>query len=613
MKRVSMVLLAVVMTALVVGISPAVSQLTDNPGDTGGNQPPLTDIAIQRAAHLVSITNRWLMYYGDRSEKTRKRFERVAITIARMRRPAMRYLIDQVPEKALQLALGKAQRNNLTTRITKHLESQIDTTGDVYQIAGIHEFDQQRMPLPDPESSVLLSIAGQDFVNPSVYGRRIGQPSKEGLPVHGIALGEHFAWSADPFRWLDSLEKIENKVPVESDALFVGDTVVTINDPKEFFELQSFLFDRETFPGPVLVDELPTTEDEVAALDAAWTNGAKTILWVPVDLASAPGSVFTRGPDSEWTIARADEWIRAASRDRTNITVEYFPDILRLPADTQSFFDRGRGRLFGLAARAMSEYDRTHGATGRWEWTSWDRIVFLIGDVLLKNPRDPVNPIAAGAFSSGARMMMFYGMRPRFFLHHELGHTYMMRHSFYSQPQTDDLAGPGIADNMLYDIMGRVLPGGFPSTDEATRAHPSAGQKFYSFWLEDSEVIDATLGGSFRIVSHDRGPAGFVRALKIRTSDTREYWVDMRRLWESVPAFQNGVQIYFHDAPPMFAGPGIWYFAGPRALAPIFDSPFQVGDVFTDASRGVRITVDNTGLSPFALGVFFADITVERF
>ena len=49
------------------------------------------------------------------------------------------------------------------------------------------------------------------------------------------------------------------------------------------------------------------------------------------------------------------------------------------------------------------------------------------------------------------------------------------------------------------------------------------------------------------------------------------------------------------------------------ALASVFNSPFQVGDVFADRARGVRITVDNAGMDEFAFGVFFADITVERF
>ncbi len=603
-KRVSMLILASVLAALLIGVSPAFSQLTDNPDDTGSNQTPETDVAIKRAERRVLITNRWLLYYGDRSAKLRNRLERAATVIARIRRPAMDYLIVNAPEKALSLVLGRAQRFNLSDKITQHLESQVDVTGDVYRIPGIEVFDGQQFHHVDPEPTLLLSVRGQDFINPSVYGRRIEQSSKEGLPVHGIVLGEHFAWSADTFRWLDAQEKIENKVPAESDALFVGETVVVINSPKEFLELQAFLIGRENFPGPLLPEKLPESDDERTLFDRAWTNGVKTMLWVPVDLATAPGSDFTRSANTEFSVSHTDEWLRASSRDRTRMDVEYFPEVLRFPPETQSTFETNPSALVTLGRRALAEYDRAHGGTGRWFSTSFDRVIFVFGDALRKSLPDAVDPIARGRFSTDARFMVFYGLPQRFGLHHELGHTFLMSHINYWRPRSDDLAGAGDAEVMYYDHMGL-------GNDQ--RAHPSAGQKNYSYWIDDIEVIDASAGGSFRIVSHDRGPAGFVRALKIGTTDGREYWVDMRRLWDMTPALHQGVQIYWHEVPTRFVGAGNWFFAGPFSRATVFESPFQIGDVFTDTTRGVRITLDNAGMSPFAFGVFYADIRVERF
>lgn len=566
------------------------------------------DIRLRHAETVVTTANHWLSTYGLLKPELRQILEPLAVAVARYRRHSMAYLIAEWPERALERALGRVDKFNLTHNVVDQLETQIDSTGEVVHMIGRRELNGQRYDYV-PDEALLLSVGGHEFVDPSVYGRRARQASKEGLPVHGIALGDAFAWSEEPYRRLDAQERVEAKVPANADAVFVGDALVVLDQPEAFSELRSELIARESFRGPVLVDDPPEDEDKRLLFDRAWTVGPKRILWVPVDLASAPGSDFRRSPDTDAMIAQADEWVRTVSRDLTNIEVEYFPDVLRYPADTQSRFETYPSSLILVGRQALGDYDRAHGGTGRWLATSWDRVIFVLGDVLLKpspEPDDP-DPIARGAFGSDARYMVFYGL-PRSFpetLNHELGHTYAMSHVWYWRATTSDQVGPGAANGMLYDYMGHL--------GDDNRAHPSAGQKYYSYWLPDAEWLDATAGGTFRIVAHDNGPIGFVRALRIMTSDDREYWVDMRRLFPEAPTLHNGVQIYYHEPPPGIDPPANWFVVAPRPIVLDVDSPFLVGDVFTDAGRGLRITVDAVGLDPLAGGVHYADVTVERF
>ena len=148
--------------------------------------------------------------------------------------------------------------------------------------------------------------------------------------------------------------------------------------------------------------------------------------------------------------------------------------------------------------------------------------------------------------------------------------------------------------------MGTPRSTGIPVNSD-NRTHPPANFKNRASWLDGAEIINGTSGGSFRIVAHDNGPPGSVRAVRI-VADDREYWVDMRRLWDEVPLLHYGVQIYYQDTPedPDADLPNNWFVAGPIVRAQPFETPFQVGQVFTDTGRGVRITVDAIGLDPLA-------------
>ncbi len=559
--------------------------------------PVLEQLHKKAAQQLVATQNSWLKLYGKLPPKLRHAFEPAAIKAAQLRRPAMKFLINRWPDLALELTLGHLTRATLPANVLALLERQLDGTGDVMRLSSRSSFDGKTSFCIDPDE-LQLSVKGETFFNPAVYGRRLLQRSKEGLPVHGIVLDNLFAWSEEPFRLLDALERQENNIPADGLGVIVGTSIVPLKTTAALDDLRRTLLLSESYPGPLLHPR-PKSEAEALAYTREWTTGPKTLLWVPVDFDEAPGSTFTRSADTDYIVAQADEWLQAISRRITSIEATYFPEVLRLPAGSLGFPNfNGRTLINALAA-----YDAAHGATGRWLGTSWDRVAF-VSSVPIPNPD---GSIARGAATVDGRYMMFYGLIDRFFMHHELGHSYLFGHSDYFRPATANLAGPGtVLTGINWDFMGQA--GG----DQ--RSHPNGFYKMNSYWFEPTEWKDASAGGRFYLSAHDTGPRNKPRGLLIRTDGVREYWVDMRRLWPEETDLSTGVQIHYWER----RSPTEVYPIGMNAIgrpSPSLstESPFQAGEVFEDLDRGVRITISTVGLDPTALGVHYALIDVERF
>lgn len=567
---------------------------------TASGEDQDTKAKLAAGETVVATANHLLRWYGSLPPFFRRFLEPAAVNVAALRRPAMATLIDGAPERALARTLGRAGRINQPDSVLLLLETQIDTRGDFDYIQYSRTFDGQTFTESEATPR-LLRTAEQTFVDPSIFGRRLVQLSKEQLPVHGIALDGRLAWSELPFRLLDPVERLENQVPPQAfGAVFVGFDLIIVPTSGDLDDLAEELIARESFVSPVLRGP---TGDEILdeLLDMLWTTGDKQILWVPVDFDEAPGSRFTRNPDTDATIAGSKEWIEQISRGQSTIDVTYFPGILRLAPGAFDAGNRNPASVLGETLRAPTAFDLANGATGRWLPESWDRIAIVVDDVL----RDGSGMVRRGAFTNDARYMQFYGLTLPFFMQHELGHTYYFGHTFYLDPSTSDPLGPGTLSVMPWSFMGQGLGD--------NRSHPASVHKLGAFWIAASEWIDASAGGVFRIVSHDRGPAGFLRTLRIGTDDAREYWVDMRRLWPEVPALHNGVKIYFteDEFPGRFIGD--LTYVGPASAVNSFTSPYQAGDTMEDTPRGGRIRILAVGEDPFIAGAYFADVSVERF
>ena len=593
------------------------AQIPDRAPGPGKAQSHKIDVAD----HLVASTNDWLRWYGALPPAWRGVLEKAAVSIASFRGPALKYLIVHAPERALDRRLGHIDRVSLPPKVTAVLETLVDALGDYQAPAYLHRFDPQTGAMTAVLQAPLLQIGDEQYPEPKLYGRRIGQASKVGLPVHGIAIDDALAWSEEPFRRLDPVELESVQLPPDTIAIFSGGKILPIDSEEELENIGASLRAREELPGPFLAEG---AIDDI--LIRAWTHGPKNILWIPVDFDEAPGSLFEESSITDAIIENADTWIRHASRERTSVSVTYFPGVLRLPAGSlERALEPLRASMRNFpysivddTETALAEYDRTHGGTGQWLPESYDRLAIIVNDAVHYGDG------GGGSFTRHNWKMVFFGNSVDLNINHELGHSHLFGHSLYSVSSTSDPLGPpSYTVGMLYDYMGQ--PRGSLAGDHIN--HPPSSAKEQAYWMESTaictdatdplpEVCDARFGGSFRLVAHDNGPDGLLRALKIPTAD-RIYWVSLRRLWPLQPWVNNGVQIHYTPVrrnPAYVTGNGLGgaTYIGLRNADPEPHrvSPFQPGEALEDAERGVRIRIDSTGEEA---GVAFAEVTVENF
>ena len=134
------------------------------------------------------------------------------VTLATDRRTAMVDLIQQNPEKALENGVPEAVRRALPSEVVSLLEEKVDGVGDL--IATAFHYPDQRVPAGKRlvERSIEMED-GRSFEG-FVYGNREYQPSRDAIPVHGIAIDGKMALSQWPGRVLEPVELAEARQAV---------------------------------------------------------------------------------------------------------------------------------------------------------------------------------------------------------------------------------------------------------------------------------------------------------------------------------------------------------------------------------------------------------------
>ena len=121
--------------------------------------------------------------------------------LAWKRREAMLELIQTDPAKALALAAPFSWRQQLPAQVTRFLEQQLDGRGD-FNVAMGTDFAQGKTVVFRN-----VQLGGSNYLA-FVYGRRLTQSCRRGIPLHGIALDGKMAVSSEPLRVLAREEAV---------------------------------------------------------------------------------------------------------------------------------------------------------------------------------------------------------------------------------------------------------------------------------------------------------------------------------------------------------------------------------------------------------------------
>lgn len=470
------------------------------------------------------------------------------IQLASDRQSAFLNLIKSDPALAISFTIPNAVRRLLPSAVAEKLENRIHGIGDFSVTVPC------ALPAPVHVHAHALPIRSAALANrlytAHTYGRRTTQATKQGLFIHGVALGHELALHESPLRLVESDElpqttADENK-HARSPSLIVealGRRWVLANGSESLTQFEQRLIAAESMAGPQpqLIDPqgVDDTRSRAAAAATPWTTGEKKVLVIRVDFSDVPGdprSTFFPTPTvtaqsgQDWMNTKVAPFFQAMSYGKVTITPTVTTKLYRMPASGQTYATMAGGTTQLMAdARAAAAADFTS--------ANYDRVAVVFSSL---------------AGFTGSRFTGFVGLGQLggtdiwingafWAIAHELGHTFGLPHAnlwLTKDGNPFSAAGVSIESNDAFDIMGGA-------EIEDTRCHFNPYAKNRLGWMEDTQVREVTGDGTYRLTRHDHGQSSGTLALKIARGSTRFAWVSARRAITDNASLFNGLQVHW--------------------------------------------------------------------
>jgi len=497
--------------------------------------------------------------------------------LAWKRREAMLDLIQNDPQQAIAHSVPFELRQSLPAAITKLFEEQVDGRGDLEVLVGTdfaagHATTFRNVQLGDRQFQAF------------VYGRRSGQISQTGIPLHGVALEGKLAVSTEPLRALSVGEAVAlDKNAVKADAICSvsakpadwrgqqvyaegGGGVIHFCGVDHFNQANKSLALAES--GGTSVGSNPVYP---SAGDDHWTHGNKSVLVMRVNfpddltepLSEQAAYAMMNGVNTFYT---------ENSYDLTSLTGTVTP-LLTMP-QTKAYYSAGPGLLMNDARAAAKKagfvtanYDRdivTLTSVQGYEW--------------------------GGLAAVGAKgvWLQSYGVGVAA---HELGHNYGLLHANFWTVPNYSMVGPGtnLEYGNIYDTMGQASAGNNLF---------NAVHKNLLDWLKPDAVQAITTNGVYRVYPFDipaqKRVTGRIYAATLKRDSLRDYWVEFRQKFTSNPWLENGLLLNWTPWDQSNGGsqmidttPGSPDAGDPNSRS---DAAVVIGRTFNDQAAGVHIT-----------------------
>ncbi|MEY4917705.1 MAG: hypothetical protein RL616_1618, partial [Verrucomicrobiota bacterium] len=494
------------------------------------------------------------------------------------RREAMLELIQNDPQRAIELSVPFELRQRLPLAVTKFFEEQIDGRGDLEVLAAT-DFENGTTTV---SRKVQL---GERRFDAFVYGRRSGQISQANIPMHGVALAGKLAVSIEPLRELSVAEATALDAKTVS-----ANAICSVSGQSANWR------GRQVFAesgGGVLhfcgVDHLDAANAQLALAESggtsagsnpifptasqdSWTHGRKSLLYIRVNF---PDDLTE--PISETAAYTAMNGVNSFytenSYDLTSLTTTVTP-VITMP-QTKAYYSPDPGLLLNdaratakKAGFVTANYDRDIVALTSVPGYAWGGLAFVGGK---------------GTWLQS----MGVGVTA-----HELGHNYGLWHAnFWNTLTNYSVVGSGanLEYGNPYDTMGPAAAG---------NALFNAVHKNILDWLKADAVQSITSNGVYRIYPFDvpaeRRVAGRMYAAALKRDALRDYWLEFRTKYTSNPWVENGLLLNWTPWDESNGGaqlidttPG-----SPDAgdSASRSDAAVVIGRTFNDNAAGVHIT-----------------------
>jgi hypothetical protein len=474
------------------------------------------------------LSSRPLSDFDDwaKKVKTLNSLENVDIEHGRVlalnRRELFKELMSLSPKSALDHAVPNEVYRRIPASIKTHLETPVSAYGDfkVYVVM-LHQSHHSPEMMTGSRIEREVTI-GNSRYRALVYGRRENITTKLNIPLQGVTLDGVMVVDEDPVRRVDpsqyqGLNVDRAKATANGAVAEIGGKLVYFSTQLELEKFVREQIEWEEKIGPVRPADVEPS--------SPWTTGVKTVLFIRLDFPDRPGEPLDRS-NEPLTVSRAENLINNQvspfyennSLNQTSLQTTVTP-VIRMP-QPQSFYFNDPVLLFNDA-------ETTVRAAG-WDANNFNLDIFAMS----YNQGFGYGGVAFVGFH-GAALNGFFDLRVTA---HELGHNYGLLHANLWRTSDGSTIGPG--SNVEYGNPFDVMGGGFDS-----RAHFTAHYKRRLDWITDANVKVIDQNGVYRVFAHDSATTGGIRALKVKKSLDKNYWIEFRQLFTDMPNVMNGAII----------------------------------------------------------------------
>jgi len=438
------------------------------------------------------------------------------LAFAESRRVAMGRLIEENPQRALQLAIPNEVRAGLPGEIVDLLETPISAAGGFELVISCYTGGLRR-PAGRPELERFVTI-GERRYRAFTFGRRSEIQTKDRISLHGIAIDDALAFHPEPVRRLDAPGAIVAEAFGER-RQFV--------DEDELDDYVAALVAYEESPGPGA--GIGAGDGDLPVANSAWTEGAKRILYLRVRFADQdpdyePVSLATAQSHQ----ADVEEHFRVASYGKMSVTT-VFPDMITLPEDKSAYVGQGLGLMMNDARALAITMGQAQGVD--WDYNNFD-FYTIVSD-------SGIGGYAGIAQVGGRKSHLQKNYTSLRTSGHEFGHNFGLSHAHYNYTSDLNPRGSTPVDGLNVVEYGHrfSLMSAQSGSDlsQPLMPHFTVHEKWRLDWLTDADFTDVTTGdqsGTLRIYQNDVEDASGQRAVRVPAGGTySKYWLSYRTAW----------------------------------------------------------------------------------
>lgn len=565
----------------------ASSKLLSSPLSSPGESLPRETIPIAYAPQIkisepaFLAFNDWAENYWNASPAIQSAMVEKGIELARERRAELSDMIQSDPERAIQLAFPRRQRPLLPPQVRDLLETPVRGRGDLFVLGAIPAEGETVKPL-----TRTVEVNGGLF-DAFVYGRRLDEPTRTNLVLHGIAIDRNLAVYEYPLRPLGPDETAELKhAPLASALCQVSGQPADEGTDETFLES-----DEEIIPvcsgahALKLQQELAEAEAangfaQASVANSVYTEGYKTLLIIRIDFQDLAGEPFS--PTEATNLVNGlDKFYREMSYNKAG-----FKHMGEGSAVTPTFRMPKTAAYYGANDASILRKDaRAAASAAGYVLGNYEFDLVCFGNV-------PGFGFA-GLGYVGAPGAWIRGTSSVGVCAHELGHNFGLNHANFWETSGASVIGGGISVEYgdKFDTMGSAGAGS---------KHFNARYKSYLNWLETSAVRNVTASGTYRLFPHDDPGATGIRALRVIKNAATNYWVEYRAKYAGNKWLANGVGLRWARSGNQSS---LLLDVTPGSPEGKDDAALLVGRTFSDAAAGVHITPVAVNANPPSIDV----------